>query len=98
MSSQRTLPTVDYRLSTIDCFSNHIPRRPALFIQHLIGVGVAHELFLLSIPPQFPADPQRDVGNEASAGGAVSGFDIGVRLFSRPHAVEEIDHMGLVLG
>jgi hypothetical protein len=49
-----------------------IPRRPIGTHQHGIRLTIAHHFFLLGIPDQLAAQPQRNVGKMASRGYLVS--------------------------
>ena len=74
------------------------PRLAILLSQQLIGFSITRKLFLLRIPGEFAAQLVGDDAQQARAGRAVHGFHVRVGLLARLEAVQEIQHVRVVLG
>src|SRR5712671_3887185 len=76
---------------------NRVPGFAILLGEKFVGFGVVQELLVVAVPAQLAAQLKGDVGHVRGAGGAMGGLHVGVGLAARAHALQEVEHVRVVL-
>jgi hypothetical protein len=67
-----------------------MPGRPHRPGQHSIRIRIIYKVFFSRVPPQFPAEPNRDTAYMTNRGGTMTRFDVGGRLCPQPNTIKKI--------